>query len=52
MRDERRKQQDIEKEKINDLKSKDPDNYLKSLYDRRKDILTRMTERSRKKEEF
>ncbi len=41
-----------EKEQIDQLKQSDPDAYLRSLYDRRKEILDRMSERSRRKEEF
>ena len=41
-----------EKEKIEELKTSDPDVYLKSMYTRRKDILSRMAERSKKREEF
>lgn len=42
----------LEREQIEKLKSSNPDNYLKSLYDKRKEILDRMSERARRKEEF
>jgi hypothetical protein len=42
----------VEREKIEGLKSSDPDSYLKQLYCKRKEILDRITERSRRKEEF
>jgi len=34
------------------LKSSDPDAYLKQLYGKRKEILDRISDRSRRKEEF
>jgi uncharacterized membrane protein (DUF106 family) len=42
----------VEREKIDEIKLSDPDSYLKQLYYRRKEILDRITERSRRKEEF
>jgi hypothetical protein len=41
-----------EREKIEQIKSTDPDTYLKQLYGKRKEILDRIAERSRRKEEF
>ena len=41
-----------EKDRIESLKQSNPDSYLKGLYDRRKDILTRMQDRKRQKEEL
>lgn len=52
MREERKIQLKLEREKIDELKSTDPDSYLKQLYCKRKEILDRITERSRRKEEF
>ncbi len=52
MREERKAQMKVEREKIEGLKSSDPDSYLKQLYCKRKEILDRITERSRRKEEF
>ena len=39
-----------EREKIEELKAYDPDAYIKSLYEKRKEILERIAERSRRKE--
>ena len=52
MREERKAQQKLDKERIDELKNGDPDFYLKQLYFRRKEILDRLAERSRRKEEF
>lgn len=52
MREEKKAQMKIERDQIEKLKQLDPDNYLKSLYDKRKEILDRMSERARRKEEF
>ena len=52
MREERKTQQKIDREKIDELKQSDPDSYLKQLYGKRKEILDRIAERSRRKEEF
>ena len=52
MREERKAIMKVEREKIDEIKQSDPDSYLKQLYYRRKEILDRITERSRRKEEF
>lgn len=52
IREERKQQQRADREKIEDLKSSDPEAYLKQLYGKRKEILDRISERSRRKEEF
>lgn len=52
MREERKIQLKQEREKIDEIKQSDPDAYLKQLYFKRKEILDRITERSRRKEEF
>ncbi len=52
MREERKMQQKIDREKIEDLKQSDPEAYLRNLYGKRKEILDRISERSRRKEEF
>ena len=50
IREEKKKQTEEERKRINDIKSSDPDNYLRNLYDKRKEILDRMTEKDRLKE--
>ena len=52
MREEKKQQMKQERDKIDELKSSDPDAYLKSLYDKRKEVLDRMAERARRKEQF
>ena len=52
MREERKLQMKFEREKIEEMKSGDPDAYLRQLYGKRKEILDRIAERSRRKEEF
>jgi hypothetical protein len=52
MREERKAIMKVEREKIDEIKQSDPDSYLKQLYYSRKEILDRITERSRRKEEF
>ncbi|CDW79283.1 actin-related protein 5 [Stylonychia lemnae] len=52
MREEKKAQMKVEREKIDILKQSDPDAYLKSLYEKRKEILDRMSDRARRKEEF
>ena len=52
IREERKIQQKIDRERIDELKASDPDAYLKNLYVKRKEILDRIAERSRRKEEF
>jgi hypothetical protein len=52
MREERKFQLKLEREKIDEIKQSDPDAYLKQLYGKRKEILDRITERARRKEEF
>ena len=42
----------VEREKIEEIKQTDPESYLAQLYCKRKEILDRITERSRRKEEF
>jgi len=41
-----------EKKRIDDLKTKDSESYLANLYERRRVILERMSDRSRQREEF
>ena len=52
MREERKKQMEEERKKIETLKSTDADAYLQGLYERRKEILSRMAEREKKREEM
>ena len=52
MREEKKAQMKIERDQIEKLKQSNPDSYLKSLYDKRKEILDRLAERARRKEEF
>lgn len=51
-REDRKVLQKMEREKIEELKQSDPDSYLRQLYCRRKDILDRIAERARRKEEI
>ena len=43
---------ELEREKIEELKNTDYEAYLRSLYEKRKELLDRVSERSKKKEEF
>ena len=43
---------DEERKKIETLKSTDSHAYLAGLYDKRKEILTRMQDRAKRREEF
>lgn len=52
IREERKAQLKLDRERIEELKTGDPDAYLRNLYVKRKEILDRIAERSRRKEEF
>ena len=52
MREEKKQIMKQEREKIEGLKQLDPDSYLKQLYGKRKEILDRMSERAKRKEDF
>ena len=42
----------VERDKIEEIKQSDPNAYLKSLYDKRKEYIDKMNDRAKKKEEF
>ena len=52
MREEKKQIMKQEREKIEGLKQLDPESYLKQLYGKRKEILDRMSERAKRKEDF
>ena len=52
MREEKKQIMKIERDKIEEIKSLDPNAYLKSLYDKRKEILDKMADRLKRKEDF
>ena len=52
MREQRKKQQEIEKKRIEDLKNKDKEAYLGNLYEERRKILERLQGRTKQKEEL
>ena len=49
---EKRKKDEIEKQKIDKMKAEDPDKYLKSLYAKRRTIYKRMEDRKEQKEQM
>ena len=52
LREQRKKQQEIEKKRIEDLKNKDKEAYLGNLYEERRKILERLQGRTKQKEEL
>ena len=52
MRDQRKKEQESEKQRIEDLKSKDKEQYVANLYEQRRLLLERLQSRAKQKEEF
>jgi len=45
MREKRKKEMDQQKEMIAQMRNSDPEKYLQNLYQQRKEILERMSER-------
>ena len=52
MREQRKKAQELEKKRIEDLKNKDKQSYLANLYEERRKILERLQSRTKQKEEL
>ena len=52
LREKRKKQQDEERKRVDELKTTNKEQYLQTLYDRRQVILERLQERARQREEI
>jgi len=51
-RAEKKEEERLEKERINELKKEEPQRYLQNLYQKRKDILQKIEDRNKKKQEL